>query len=67
MEEEKVKKIIEYLFTDYLNDKEECIEYIDEDAVNVVYQFLTTGERKKHRFVDCIGGYDAIRRLSLLL
>jgi hypothetical protein len=65
MEEEKISKIMERLLVDEM--KEECIDYITEEDINSIVLFLKTGERRKSILVDCLGGYDAIRRLSGLL
>jgi len=63
--EEKVSRIIERLLVDEM--KEECIDYISEEEINHIILFLETGERRKSKLVECLGGYDAIRRLSELL
>ncbi len=63
--EEKVSRIIERLLVDEM--KEECIDYINEEDINYIILFLETGERKKSKLVECLGGYDEIRRLSELL
>jgi len=63
--EEKVSRIIERLLVDEM--KEECIDYISEEDISYIVLFLETGERKKSKLVECLGGYDEIRRLSALL
>jgi len=63
--EEKVSRIIERLLVDEM--KEECIDYINEEDISYIVLFLETGERKKSKLVECLGGYDEIRRLSELL
>jgi hypothetical protein len=63
--EEKVSRIIERLLVDEM--KEECIDYINEEDINYIILFLETGERRKSKLVECLGGYDEIRRLSELL
>jgi len=63
--EEKVSRIIERLLVDEM--KEECIDYISEEDISYIVLFLETGERKKSKLVECLGGYDEIRRLSELL
>ena len=65
MEEERISKIMERLLIDEM--KEECIDYITEEDINSIMLYLKTGERRKSKLVDCLGGYDAIRRLSELL
>lgn len=65
MEREKVNRILEHLLVDEM--KEECIDYINEEEVNHIMLFLETGERRKSKLVECLGGYDEIRRLSELL
>jgi predicted protein tyrosine phosphatase len=65
MEEEKINKILERILVDDI--KEECIDLITEEEIDRIVQFLKTGERRKSKLVDCLGGYDAIRRLSELL
>jgi len=65
MEEEKISRIMERLLVDEM--KEECIDYITEEDINSITLFLKTGERRKSKLVDCLGGYDDIRRLSELL
>ncbi|ALG97201.1 hypothetical protein AVT97_gp38 [Sulfolobales Virus YNP2] len=65
MEEEKIYKILERILVDDI--KEECIGLITEEEIDHIIQFLKTGERRKSKLVDCLGGYDAIRRLSELL
>jgi len=47
--------------------REECIDYISEEEVNYIVLFLETGERRKSKLVECLGGYDEVRRLSELL
>jgi len=47
--------------------KEECIDLVSEEEINKIVLFLETGERKKSRLIECLGGYDEIRRLSQLL
>ncbi len=63
--EEKVSRLLERLLVDEI--KEECIDYISEEDINHIILFLETGERRKSKLVECLGGYDAIRRLSELL
>jgi len=63
--EEKVSRIIERLLVDEM--KEECIDYISEEDISYIVLFLETGERRKSKLVECLGGYDEIRRLSELL
>jgi hypothetical protein len=63
--QEKVNRVLERLLVDEM--KEECIDYINEEEVNNIVLFLETGERKKSKLVECLGGYDEIRRLSQLL
>jgi len=63
--EEKVSRIIERLLVDEM--KEECIDYISEEDISYIVLFLETGERRRSKLVECIGGYDEIRRLSELL
>ena len=63
--EEKVSRIMERLLVDEI--KEECIDYINEEDINHIILFLETGERRKSKLVECLGGYDEIRRLSELL
>jgi hypothetical protein len=63
--EEKVSRIIERLLIDEM--KEECIDYISEEDINYIILFLETGERRRSKLVECLGGYDEIRRLSELL
>jgi len=63
--EEKVSRIMERLLVDEI--KEECIDYINEEDINYIILFLETGERRKSKLVECLGGYDEIRRLSELL
>ncbi len=63
--EEKVSRLLERLLVDEM--KEECIDYISEEDINHIILFLETGERRKSKLVECLGGYDAIRRLSELL
>ncbi|MFP3203238.1 MAG: hypothetical protein RXR43_13780 [Sulfolobus sp.] len=65
MEREKVNRILEHLLVDEM--KEECIDYINEEEVNHIMLFLETGERRKSKLVECLGGYDEVRRLSELL
>jgi len=65
MEEEKINKILEHILVDDI--KEECIDLITEEEIERIVQFLKTGERRKSKLIDCLGGYDAIRRLSELL
>jgi hypothetical protein len=63
--QEKINRVLERLLVDEM--KEECIDYINEEEVNNIVLFLETGERKKSKLVECLGGYDEIRRLSQLL
>ena len=63
--EEKVSRIMERLLVDEI--KEECIDYISEEDISCIVLFLETGERRKSKLVECLGGYDEIRRLSELL
>jgi len=63
--EEKVSRIIERLLVDEM--KEECIDYISEKDISHIVLFLETGERRRSKLVECLGGYDEIRRLSELL
>ena len=63
--EEKVSRIMERLLVDEI--KEECIDYISEEDIDCIVLFLETGERRKSKLVECLGGYDEIRRLSELL
>jgi len=63
--EEKVSRLLERLLVDEM--KEECIDYISEEEIDHIILFLETGERRKSKLVECLGGYDAIRRLSELL
>ena len=63
--EEKINRILERLLVDEI--REECIDYISEEEVNNVFLFLETGERRRSKLVECLGGYDEIRRLSELL
>ncbi len=63
--EEKVSRIMERLLVDEI--KEECIDYISEEDISCIILFLETGERRKSKLVECLGGYDEIRRLSQLL
>ena len=63
--EEKINRILERLLVDEI--REECIDYIDEEEVNNIFLFLETGERRRSKLVECLGGYDEIRRLSELL
>jgi len=63
--EEKVNRMLERLLVDEI--KEECIDYISEEEVNNILLFLETGERRRSKLVECLGGYDEIRRLSELL
>ncbi len=65
MEEEKTRRILERLLVDEM--KEECIDYINDEEINHIILFLETGERRKSRLIECLGGYDEIRRLSELL
>jgi hypothetical protein len=65
MEEEKTRRILERLLVDEM--KEECIDYINDEEINHIIVFLETGERRKSKLVECLGGYDEIRRLSELL
>ena len=62
---EKINRILERLLVDEI--REECIDYIDEEEVNNILLFLETGERRRSELVECLGGYDEIRRLSELL
>ena len=63
--EEKTRRILERLLVDEM--REECIDYISEEEVNYIVLFLETGERSKSKLVECLGGYDEVRRLSELL
>ena len=63
--EEKANRIMERLLVDEM--KEECIDYINEEDINYIILFLETGERRRSKLVECLGGYDEIRRLSELL
>jgi hypothetical protein len=63
--EEKINRMLERLLVDEI--KEECIDYISEEEVNNILLFLETGERRRSKLVECLGGYDEIRRLSELL
>jgi len=63
--EEKINRILERLLVDEI--REECIDYISEEEVNNIFLFLETGERRRSKLVECLGGYDEIRRLSELL
>jgi len=63
--EEKINRILERLLVDEI--REECIDYIGEEEVNNIFLFLETGERRRSKLVECLGGYDEIRRLSELL
>lgn len=63
--EEKVNRILERLLVDEM--KEECIDLINDEEINNIVLFLETGERRKSKLVECLGGYDEIRRLSELL
>ena len=62
---EKINRVLERLLVDEI--REECIDYIDEEEVNNILLFLETGERRRSKLVECLGGYDEIRRLSELL
>ena len=63
--QEKINRILERLLVDEM--KEECIDYVNEEEVNNIVMFLETGERRGSKLVECLGGYDEIRRLSQLL
>ena len=63
--QEKINRILERLLIDEM--KEECIDYVNEEEVNNIVMFLETGERRRSKLVECLGGYDEIRRLSQLL
>ena len=63
--QEKINRILERLLVDEM--KEECIDYVNEEEVNNIVMFLETGERRRSKLVECLGGYDEIRRLSELL
>jgi len=63
--QEKINRILERLLVDEM--KEECIDYVNEEEVNNIVMFLETGERRRSKLVECLGGYDEIRRLSQLL
>ncbi|MCI4407537.1 MAG: hypothetical protein JHC26_00460 [Thermofilum sp.] len=63
--EEKINRILERLLIDEM--KEECIDYISEEEIKNIELFVKTGERRKSKLIDCLGGYDEIRRLSELL
>lgn len=63
--EEKIRRVLEHLLVNEI--KEECIDLINEEEINSITLFLETGERRKSRLVECLGGYDEIRRLSELL
>ncbi len=63
--QDKVNRVLERLLVDEI--KEECIDYVNEEGVNNIVLFLETGERRKSKLVECLGGYDEIRRLSQLL
>ncbi len=63
--QDKVNRVLERLLVDEI--KEECIDYVNEEEVNSIVLFLETGERRKSKLVECLGGYDEIRRLSQLL
>ncbi len=63
--EERINRVIEKLLMDDI--REECIDYIDERDIEDIVLFLRTGERRKSKLVECMGGYDEIRRLSELL
>ncbi|ALG97141.1 hypothetical protein AVT98_gp49 [Sulfolobales virus YNP1] len=63
--EEKIRRVLEHLLVNEI--KEECIDLINEEEINNITLFLETGERRKSRLVECLGGYDEIRRLSELL
>jgi len=63
--EERINRVIEKLLVDDI--REECIDYIDERDIEDIVLFLRTGERRKSKLVECMGGYDEIRRLSELL
>lgn len=58
----QIRKILRKMLID--NVKEEFIDYIDENIVDDIVLFLTTGERRPNKFMTCMGGYDEIRRLS---
>jgi predicted protein tyrosine phosphatase len=63
--QDKVNRVLELLLVDEI--KEECIDYVNEEEVNNIVLFLENGERRKSKLVECLGGYDEIRRLSQLL
>jgi hypothetical protein len=63
--QEKINRILEHLLVDEM--KEECIDFVNEEEVNNIVMFLETGERRRSKLVECLGGYDEIRRLSQLL
>jgi len=63
--QEKINRILERLLVDEM--KEECIDYVNEEEVNNIVMFLETGERRRSKLVECLGGYDEVRRLSQLL
>ncbi len=63
--QDKINRVLERLLVDEI--KEECIDYVNEEEVNNIVLFLETGERRKSKLVECLGGYDEIRRLSQLL
>ncbi len=63
--QDKINRVLERLLVDEI--KEECIDYVNEEEVNSIVLFLETGERRKSKLVECLGGYDEIRRLSQLL
>jgi len=63
--QEKINRILERLLVDEM--KEECIDFVNEEEVNNIVMFLETGERRRSKLVECLGGYDEIRRLSQLL
>jgi len=63
--QEKINRILERLLVDEM--KEECIDFVNEEEINNIVMFLETGERRRSKLVECLGGYDEIRRLSELL
>ena len=63
--QEKINRILERLLVDEM--KEECIDFVNEEEINNIVMFLETGERRRSKLVECLGGYDEIRRLSQLL
>jgi len=63
--QEKINRILERLLVDEM--KEECIDFVNEEEINNIVMFLETGERRRSKLVECLGGYDEVRRLSQLL